>query len=36
LKGKNAGTELPITVEGTVHQPKLGINVKRVLARATF
>ena len=36
FRGKNAGTELPITVQGTVHQPKLGINIKQVLARAQF
>jgi hypothetical protein len=36
FKGRNAGTELPITVQGTVHQPKLGINVKQAVANATF
>jgi hypothetical protein len=36
FKGQNAGTELPVTVQGTVHQPKFGINVKRTLSRATY
>jgi hypothetical protein len=36
FKGKDAGTELPITVQGTVHKPRFGINVKQALARATF
>jgi hypothetical protein len=36
LRGKSAGTELPITVQGTVHRPRFGINVKQTLTRATF
>ena len=34
FKGENAGTELPITVQGTVHKPRFGINVKQAVARA--
>jgi hypothetical protein len=36
FKGKNAGTELPVKVQGTVQNPKFGINVRQALAQAAF
>jgi hypothetical protein len=32
--GKNAGTVLPIQVQGTVSEPKFGVNVKQALTQA--